>query len=188
MLYRLLDDATKETQYHSTLDKFSDDEDGQSAYDALYDQHGGNAKWEKAYETTESSIKGRKWKSTGHITMMNDHCSFHRDMHSCMEKAATHIQFTVLNERQRVLMLLSSVDSKHTDISAHVSTIKGDPNGMGANFELTAENLLRADPVEKNKAKSKNRNGVSISATLGGKGHKTGVEYPLKPEPSRTQA
>jgi hypothetical protein len=75
-------------------------------------------------------------------------------------------------------MLLSSIDSQHTDISAHVSTIKGDPNGMGANFELTAEHLLRADPVEKNKAKSKNRpGGPSISATLGGKGPKTGVEY-----------
>ena len=49
---------------------------------------------------------------------------------------------------------------------------------MGANFELTAEHLLRADPVEKNKAKSKNRTGgPSISATLGGKGPKTGVEY-----------
>ena len=176
MLYRLLDTATKGTQYHSTLSKFSDDEDGQSAYDALYDQHGGNAKWEKAYETMESSIKSRKWKSTGHITM-NDHCAFHRDMHSRMEKAATHIQVTVPNERQRVLMLLSSIDSQHTDISAHVSTIKGDPNGMGANFELTAEHLLRADPVEKSKAKSKNRNGASISSTLGGKGPKTGVEY-----------
>ena len=75
-----------------------------------------------------------------------------------------------------VLMLLSSIDSQHTDISAHVSTIKGDPNGMGANFELTAEHLLRADPVEKNKAKSKNRpGGPSISATLGGKGPKTGA-------------
>ena len=49
---------------------------------------------------------------------------------------------------------------------------------MGADFELTAEHLLRADPVEKNKTKSKNRNGgPSISATLGGKGPKTGVEY-----------
>ena len=177
LLYRLLDAATKGTQYHSTLDKFSEDEDGQSAYDALYDQHGGNAKWEKAYETMESSIKSRKWKSTGHVTM-NEHCAFHRDMHSRMEKAATHIQVTVPNNRQRVLMLLSSIDSQHTDISAHVSTIKGDPNGMGADFELTAEHLLRADPVEKNKAKSKNRTGgPSISATLGGKGPKTGVEY-----------
>ena len=95
-----------------------------------------------------------------------------------MEKADTHIKVTVPNERQRVLMLLSSIDSQHTDISAHVSTIKGDPNGMGADFELTAEHLLRADPVERNKAKSKNRTGgPSISATLGGKGPKTGVEY-----------
>ena len=91
-------------------------------------------------------------------------------MHSRMEKAATHIKVTVPNERQRVLILLSSIDSQHTDISAHVSTIKGDPNGMGADFELTAEHFLRADPVEKNKTKSKNRNGgPSISSTLGGK-------------------
>ena len=49
---------------------------------------------------------------------------------------------------------------------------------MGADFELTAEHLLRADPVEKNKTKSKNRTGgPSISSTLGGKGPKTGVEY-----------
>ena len=77
---------------------------------------------------------------------MNEHCAFHRDMHSRMEKAATHIKVTVPNESQRVLMLLSSIDSQHTDISAHISTInKGDPNGMGADFELTAGHLLRAD-------------------------------------------
>ena len=110
---------------------------------------------------------------------MNEHCAFHQDMHSRMEKAATHIKVTVPNESQRVLMLLSSIDSQHTDISAHISTInKGDPNGMGADFELTAEHLLRADPVEKNQARSKNRNGgPSISSTLGEKGPKTGVEY-----------
>ena len=71
LLYRLLDAATKGTQFHSTLDKFSEDEDGQSAYDALYDQHGGNAKWEKAYETMESSIKSR--------TEVEEHRSYYNE-------------------------------------------------------------------------------------------------------------
>lgn len=60
MLCRLLDVATKGTQYHSTLDKFSCDKDGQSAYNALYGQHGGNAKCKKACEIMDSLTKSRK--------------------------------------------------------------------------------------------------------------------------------
>ena len=115
MLCRLLDVATKGTQYHSTLDKFSCDKDGQSAYNALYGQHGGNAKYKKACEIMDSLTKSRKWKRTGHVTM-NDHCAFHRNIHSRMEKAAMHIQVTLPNERQSVLMLLAPIDTQHTDI------------------------------------------------------------------------
>ena len=45
---------------------------------------------------------------------------------------------------------------------------------MGSNFEKTAEQLIKADPVEKSLAKSKK---ATISSTLWGRGTDTWVEF-----------
>ena len=72
------------------------------------------------------------------------------------------------------MSLISSIDSTHPDVSAHLSTINSDPDGMGFDFEKTAEHLMKSNPVEKSMSRSKK---VTISSTLGGKGDSTGVEF-----------
>ena len=72
------------------------------------------------------------------------------------------------------MSLISSINSTHPDVSAHLSTINSDPDGMGSDFERTAEHLMKSDPVDKSMAKSKK---MTISSTLGGKRDSTGVEF-----------
>jgi hypothetical protein len=172
MLYKMLDTATKSSSYNSTLKAFVENENGVASYEALYKDYGGNAKWEKQYSALQQSLASRKWKSTGPVTIAA-HTSFHRDCHHKMVRAATHIDVTVPNDRQRCMSLISSIDSTHPDVSAHLSTINSDPDGMGSDFERTAEHLMTSDPVEKSISKSKK---ITISSTLGGKGD-TGVEF-----------
>lgn len=105
---------------------------------------------------------------------MAAHALLHRDYHQRMVRAAIHISVTVLNPRQRCILLIDSIDSNHPDVSAHLFTIKSDPTGMGSDLEKTAEHLMKVDPVEKSLAKSKK---TTISSTLGGRGTDTGVEF-----------
>jgi hypothetical protein len=139
----------------------------------LYKEYGGKAKWEKQYSALVTGLALRKWKSTGTVTMAV-HTGFHRDYHQRMDRAANHIDVTVPTPRQRCIALIDSIDSTHPDVSAHLSSIKADPNGMGSDFELTAEHLMKSDPVEKTLAKTKK---VLVSSTLGGRGNDTGVEF-----------
>ena len=173
MLYKLLDTATKSTSFNSTIQAFVEDEDGVGCYNALYKEYGGKAKWEKQYSALVIGLALRKWKSTGTVTM-STHTGFHRDHHQRMVRAANHIDVTVPSQRQRCIALIDSIDSTHPDVSAHLSSIKADPNGMGSDFDLTAEHLMKSDPVEKTLTKTKK--GL-ISSTLGGRGNDTGVEF-----------
>jgi len=106
--------------------------------------------------------------------MMAANAVIHRVYHQRMVRAANHISVTVPTPQQRCIALIESIDSTHPDVSAHLSLIKTDPNGLGSNFEKTAEHLMKSDPVEKTLAKAKK---ASISSTLGGRGTETGVEF-----------
>ena len=129
MSFKLLDNALQGTTYYSTQQPYIVTEDEQVVSLALFVQYGGNTRWEAAYKLMQSNLLARKWKSTGYVTL-NDHATYHREMHTNIARAALQIGVTVPNKPQQVLAFFVSIDSGHPDMAAHILTIKSDANGL----------------------------------------------------------
>ena len=95
-----------------------------------------------------------------------------------------HTGRTPPTKQEQVLLLLGSITSNDSNLTAHIAMITSDQTGKGTCFEDTATTLMLADPtgVVAYRSRKEKRSGASISATLSGRG-KTGVDlrwYPNK--------
>ena len=117
----------------------------------------------------------KPWKSTS-TTTLTDRISSFRGHNAMLSRCCCHTARTPPSEREKVLLIMNSIQSTDPLLNAHIATISRDPSGFGADFEKTATHLMLADPVTKTHAKQ-NTKGPSISTTsLAGGGLSTGVD------------
>ena len=173
LLYDYLDKALSGGPLESVLQAHEDTKDGQAVMSTILLQHEGKEKWEKAHEQLIVMLK-KKWKSTGNI-ILTEHIAVFRCVNAKIVRACKHTGHTPRTEREKVLLILNSINTTDSLLQAHVSNINGDPSGRGSNFEDTTTHLMLVDPVEKNQSKQSNRK-ISVSSSLAGRGSGTGVD------------
>lgn len=190
-LYHLLEEATRNTIYASTISPHSKTMNGRAAYLALISQHAGKDKWEKDITEQEDFLHNRKWKGDTNFTMAA-FIKHHRASYNMLEKAADHIEYQLPNERTRVKYLIDNIQCNNPKVEAALANINGDdtPTGKRNNFEAAAAYLLPTCPVATKRRKSGGKTqllaDVSSTAAKGdvklkkGKGS-TGVEFRFHP-------
>jgi len=185
VLYSLLDEAFRDSDFAMTIKPYERRRDGRGAYLSVMSNHAGDDKWDRIIETAEAYVQKKKWDGTSGVTL-EYHIDKLKASYIDLEAGATHVPYTVPNARTRVKSLLSSIQTC-TDpaVQATIASVKNELNGLTSDFEGTCRILVPVCPVSKKI--SNKRQHASISATSGedtgwvpkgkiGVG-KTGVEF-----------
>ena len=150
-LYSFLEEATRSTQYASSIRPFSRAKNGREAYLALKRQYAGRDKWQAEIKKQENFIHTRVWKGTSNFTL-ESFITQHRAAHVSLERCAQSVPHQIPNERTRVIHLLDAIQCGDAALQAAIAHIKSqadDPAGLGSNFEEAAAYLLQFCPVSK---------------------------------------
>ena len=144
-LYYLLEEATQDTPYATSIKPFQRAKDGRGALVALTHQYAWKDKWEAEIKKQEQLLQ-RICINVG----MCRTCS---------------IQLP--NEHSHVGFLLDAIQSADARLQAALASIKTDNglNGMQNNFEQAAAHLLPYDPVAKKRATGIKHGSALISLT-----------------------
>ena len=89
-LYAFLEEATRSTQYASSIRPFSRSKDGREAYLALKGQYTGKDKWQAEIKKQENFIHTRVWKGTSNFTL-ESFITQHRAAHVSVERCAQSV-------------------------------------------------------------------------------------------------
>lgn len=173
LLYSLLYKALMGGIYEACLEPHEDTKDGLAVMNSIIDQHGGSAIWEKAH-TSRTAALDQEWKSANANRSLSTHISHLRNKYVDLKRCCSHLNRTPPTEREMVLKLMSSINTTHPLLTAHMSAVNADIVGLGSNFERCAAHLMLADPIE-TKPVSAGRKRVSISG-LAGRGDETQVD------------
>ena len=159
-LYSFLEEATRGTQYASSIRPYSRAKNGREAYLALKRQYAGKDKWQAEIKKQENFIHTRVWKGNSNFTL-ESFITQHRAAHVSLERCAQSVPHQIPNERTRVIHLMDAIQCGDAPLQAAIAHIKSqsdDPNGLGSNFEEAAAYLLQFCPVsKKRKAQSSDR-------------------------------
>ena len=165
-LYSYLEEATRTTQYASSIRPFSRRKDGREAYLALKKQYAGKDKWQAEIKKQENFIHTRVWKGNTNFSL-ESFITQHRAAHVSLERCSQSVPHQLPNERTRVVHLLDAIQCSDAAMQAAIAHIKSqseDPNGLGTNFEDAAAYLLQFCPVsKKRKSSSVNQNISSVN-------------------------
>ena len=130
----------------SALQPHEKTRDGMKVIKAMYTQHGGTQKWEKAHET-QTACLSLPWASNRNVCSLTDHiakiCSVVMDVTRCCK----HTGRTPPTKREQVLLLLRSITSTDPTLTAHIAMVISNLTGFGMRFEDTATNLMLANPL-----------------------------------------
>ena len=165
-LYSFLEEATRSTQYASSIRPFSRAKNGREAYLALKRQYAGKDKWQAEIKKQENFIHTRVWKGTTNFTL-ESFITQHRAAHVSLERCAQSVPHQVPNERTRVIHLMDAIQSSDAPLQAAIAHIKSqsdDPNGLGNNFEEAAAYLLQFCPVSKKRKTSSSERTYNVSS------------------------
>lgn len=177
MVFELFDISLQKTSHESLLNDHRKKKDGRAVYLALVERHGGQGRWEKSYDTLEAKLD-KVWKSTGNIPLVS-HINSFRDTVSKLNTACKHTSNEPFSQRNLVLKLIKSMDTRDVSLVNAIGKVKDDEAGAGSNFDEAAKIMIRYDPVEESQTNSKSNSKGSISAAgldLAGRGEKTGVD------------
>ena len=164
-LYSYLEEATRTTQYASSIRPFSKTKDGREAYLSLKRQYAGKDKWQSEIKKQESFIHNRVWKGNSNFTL-ESFITQHRAAHVSLERCAQSVPHQLPNERTRVIHLMDAIQCSDASLQAAIAHIKSqsdDPDGMGNKFEDASAYLLQFCPVAK-RSKSSSTNTHNISS------------------------
>ena len=160
-LYSFLEEATRTTQYASSIRPFSRSKDGREAYLSIKRQYAGKDKWQAEIKKQENFIHTRVWKGNSNFTL-ESFITQHRAAHVSLQRCAQAVPHQIPNERTRVIHLTDAIQCSDAPLQAAIAHIKSqsdDPGGMANNFEEAAAYLLQFCPVsKKRKATSSERN------------------------------
>jgi len=165
-LYSFIEEATRSTQYASSIRPFSRAKNGREAYLALKRQYAGTDKWQAEIKKQENFIHTRVWKGNTNFTL-ESFITQHRAAHVSLERCAEAVPHQVPNERTRVIHLMDAIQCSDAPLQAAIAHIKSqstDPNGMGSNFEEAAAYLLQFCPVSKKRKSSSSDRTYNVSA------------------------
>jgi hypothetical protein len=177
-VYNYLEEATRGTTYHSTVQTYQRSKSGRSAWLALLQQHAGTDKWEKELKDQEGFMKTRVWKgNTNHS--LERFLEQHRTAYNSLKQCADHVQFQLPDEHTRVRYLMTAIQCKDPEIQAALANIRGDIDGPEAkrnNFENAVSFLLPADPVAKKRKANGDKDAHANVSLANAKGEKTGMK------------
>jgi hypothetical protein len=166
-VYNYLEEATRGTAYHSTVQTYQRSKNGRSAWLALLQQHAGTDKWEKELKDQENFMKTRVWKGNTNFSLER-FLEQHRSAYNSLKQCADHVQFQLPDEHTRVRYLMTAIQCKDPEIQAALANIRSDADGPEAkrnNFENAVSFLLPADPVSKKRKLNNDKDaGAQISA------------------------
>lgn len=165
-LYSLLEEATRSTQYASSIRPFSRRKDGREAYLALKRQYAGKDKWQAEIKKQENFIHTRVWKGNSNFTL-ESFITQHRAAHVSLQRCAQAVPHQLPNERTRVIHLMDAIQCSDAPLQAAIAHIKSqsnDPDGIGNDFEEAAAYLLQFCPVSKKRKTSGNERTYNVSS------------------------
>ena len=165
-LYSYLEEATRATQYASSIRPFSRKKDGREAYLALKKQYAGKDKWQAEIKKQENFIHTRVWKGNSNLSL-ESFITQHRAAHVSLQRCAQAVPHQLPNERTRVIHLMDAIQCSDAPLQAAIAHIKSqgdDPNGMGNDFEEAAAYLLQFCPVSKKRKNTGNERNYNVSS------------------------
>ena len=170
-VYHFLEEATRGTQYSSSLKTFQRSKNGREAYLAIISQHAGADKWERELKAQESFLTSRIWKGNTNFSLER-FIEQHRSAFISMEQCSQHVAFQLPNEHTRVRYLIDNIQCNDAELQASLAAIRMDTTGPDAkrnNFENAAQFLLPSDPVaKKRKLNSNNPNNTAQISLVDG--------------------
>lgn len=188
-VYYFLEEATRSTQYSSSLKPYQRAKDGRAAFMALISQHAGVDKWERELKSQETFLTTRVWKGNTNFSL-DKFIEQHRAAYISMEQCSLHVAFQLPNETTRVRYLMEAIQCPDAELQASLAAIRMDTAGPTAkrnHFENAASFLLPSDPVmKKRKLNGERGTNATVSAVTGsgklkvGTG-KTGVQFRYYP-------
>ena len=149
-LYFLLEEATRGTQYATSIKPFQQHRDGEGAWNALTSQYTGKDKWEAEIKKQEQLLHTRVWKGQSNFSLEH-FISQHHNTYISMSACAEHVQYQLPNEHSRVGFLIDAIQCADAGLQAAMASVKTDngPHGLRNNFERAVSHLLPYDPIAK---------------------------------------
>ena len=165
-LYSFLEEATRTTQYASSIRPFSRSKDGREAYLSIKRQYAGKDKWQAEIKKQENFIHTRVWKGNSNFTL-ESFITQHRAAHVSLQRCAQAVPHQIPNERTRVIHLTDAIQCSDAPLQAAIAHIKSqsdDPGGMANNFEEAAAYLLQFCPVSKKRKTTSSERNYNVSS------------------------
>ena len=181
-VYFKIEEATRTTQYASSIKTFQRRKDVRAAFEALKNKYAGVDKWESTLKQMDTLLHTRKWRGQNAYTL-EKFCQHHRNAFVQMQSCDEHVEYQIPNEHTQVGYLLDAIentDEKILTAIANINDDKGDGTlanpGKRNDFELTVAYLLPNDPVaRKNKGTGKRTSAEISEAEVGSFGAKKGI-------------
>ena len=175
-VYSMLEEATRGTQYASTIKAHSRTKNGRSAWLAMISSHAGTDKWEKLQKDKLNFMSQTKW--NGKVYSLDKFCSLHRNAYVALEEAAIHVNFQLPTDHTRVGYLIDNITNQDADLRAAIGSIRLNQDNMRDDFEAAVTALLPVCPYSKSRSGRGDGRGAEVSdVTLKGASEsKTGVD------------
>ena len=176
-VYSMLEVATRNTIYASTIKPFARGKNGREAWNALISSHAGQDKWERMQKDKFKFLMNTKW--NGRSYGLEKFTGQHRSNFIALQECQLHVNFQLPTEHTRVGYLLDNIVSTDPDLRAALSNIRLNQNNMRDDFEAAVAHILPVCPYSKHRSSNRqNERVANISdATLAGKSSsKTGVD------------
>ena len=150
-VYAMLEEATRNSIYSSTITPYSCKKDGRSASNVMISSHAGSDKWEKLQKERIRFLMNSKW--NGRTCSLEIFTNLHRTSFIQLEEAATHTNFQLPNNHTRVSYLIDNIVNNDPDLRAAITSIRVNTDNMLSNFEGAVTFILPVNPYIKHKEK-----------------------------------
>ena len=185
-VYRLLEQAARNSSYISTVKTFDRRKDGRGAWEALKQAHISDDKWDTICRENSKWMITSKW--NGKKFGLESFISTHRMKYEQMKEAAVNIRFQLPDGHTRVGYILEAIETDSPQLHAAMAQVEADAE-VCIDFEKAAGILIPKCPFAKNEA-SKQQKTVTFNVSCAegtegsskksdsnnGRGPKTGVD------------
>jgi hypothetical protein len=179
-IFFFLEEATRSTQYASSLKPYQKAQDGQSALISLHNQYAGKDKWEVELKKQDDILHNREWKGQSNV-LLEKFVTMHCNAFVSIQQCAEHVTFQLPTEHTRVGYLLDAIQTSDAGLQAAIAAVKTNdkPTGKRNHFEKMALYIVPYDPVTKKRQtggkQTTNISGVDGCEVSSGFGSKQGI-------------
>ena len=126
-----LEEATRGTQYATSIKPFQCAKDGRGAWVAHTSQYAWKDKWEAKIEKQEQLLHTHIWKGQSNF-LLEHFISQHHNAYVSMSACAEHVQYQLHNEYSHIGLLLDAIQCADAGLQAAMTSVKTDngPNGL----------------------------------------------------------